>query len=166
MQRSSEKNLEKFKCLLEYFKYEELLSWQIFGAFLLAHTVFLAFILSAGFREKELLGWDPGIFITAVVGFLLCVAWWASYRRSSAYVLLRRAQTREEEPSDLNLIGGEAEGYSEGNSMIVGGTRYEIEGWLARRLKTRHGMAFVIIVFFVVYLFVIVSRSPLGLLFS
>jgi hypothetical protein len=154
-------DLGRYTAALEQVRYEGQLLWQIFNAFLLAHTVFLAFLLQAGFGSgKAMVSCRPGVFVAGIVGVILCVPWMATYLRSSAYYIFRMAQAREAEPVAWNIIKGQGEAFSAGRSpVIVGEEAYGLP-WLGRALRTKRSVPLLIVVFFLSYLSVIVVSGP------
>ncbi len=118
--------IQEYLTTLEHVRYEGQLLWQIFGAFLLAHTVFVAFLLQATFGSGQVAQYRLGTFIAGFSGLLLCIPWMASYLRSSAYYIFRMLQAREKEPSNWSLIKGKGENFSAGKPVIVSGQTYRI----------------------------------------
>ena len=144
---------------LELVRYEGALMWQIFGAFLLAHTVFLAISLGTALDGSVLVSWRLGAFCAGLLGLLLCLPWWSSYRRSSSYYILRMAQAREKEPPNWDLIDGVGRRFSNGNCVMVGGQCHKIRG-AAKWLRTKRGVPALIISFVLAYAFVIAVSGP------
>jgi len=153
------KETELFTKALEQVRYEGQLLWQIFGAFLLPHSVFLAFILQNAFNGDALTLSRPGVFIASVVGFLLCIPWVASYSRSSDYYIFRMAQARAAEPPGWDLLHGAGEKFSAGNSVVIGGTHYRVK-WLGRALRTKYSAPMLILIFALAYVAVAVISGP------
>lgn len=158
MSNDSEK-IQEYLSALEHVRYEGQLLWQIFGAYLLAHTVFLAFLLHAIFAAGSVVQWRIATFIAGVIGLLLCVPWMASYLRSSAYYVFRMAQARAKEPSGWNLIGGDGKDFAAGKRVTVDGESYQIPG-IAQVLRTKRSVPLLVAVFAVVYLGVAVASAP------
>jgi hypothetical protein len=119
---------DRYSVAVEQVRFEGHLLWQIFGAFLLAQTVFLAFLLPA--FSQEVLHSRPSVFISAFVGLLLCVPWFATYRRSSDYYCFRMAQARELEPEGWNILRGDGVAFSDGKLVLVGDKPYRVH-WVA-----------------------------------
>lgn len=139
-------------------RYEGQLLWQRFGAFLLPHSVFLAFVLNSA-SAGQIGHYSFRTFWSSVVGFLLCVPWLAVYMRSSAYYSFRIAQAREIEPAGWHLFGGKARDFSAGKNVTVSSENRRMP-WLARRLRTEQAGWSMIFVFFLVYLAVVVASGP------
>lgn len=144
---------------LDYVKYEGQLFWQAFEALLLAHTVFLAFLLQAAFGTQQIPDFQLGTFLGGIVGFLLCIPWATVYSRSSAYYVFRIAQAKEKEPTGWELLKGAGERFSAGEKVQVGDRHYRI-GWLGRVLKTQRSAPLVIVVFGLVYIGITVVCGP------
>ena len=153
------KSEDRYQSALEQVRYEGQLLWQIFGSFLLAHTVFLAFLLQSALGREQIVGYHLGAFFAALVGLLLCIPWAASYFRSSAYYIFRMAQAKEAEPSDWNLIKGDGEKFAAGYKVTIGKESYRV-GWLARVLRTQRSVPLLIVFFVMVYLSTFVLNGP------
>jgi len=152
-------SIREYLTALEHVRYEGQLLWQIFGAFLVAHTVFLAFLLQATFGGEQVVQYRLGTFIGGFIGFLLCIPWMASYFRSSAYYIFRMLQAREKEPSEWNLIKGKGEDFSAGKCVTVSDETCQVP-WIARLLPTKRSVPLLIIVFAVVYATVVIVSGP------
>lgn len=150
---------DKYQSALEHVRYEGQLLWQIFGSFLLAHTVFLAFLLHSALGSEQIVGYRPGPFFAALAGLLLCIPWAASYLRSSAYYLFRMAQAKEAEPPNWDIIKGTGEKFASGEEVKVGGRTYRI-GWLARILRTKISVPLLIFFFVIIYLTLFILNGP------
>jgi hypothetical protein len=44
----------EYKILIDLYKYEGQITWQIFGIFLIAHTVFISFLMNSVFLDSKL----------------------------------------------------------------------------------------------------------------
>jgi hypothetical protein len=155
---SDQTTRDRYAHALEQVRYEGQLLWQIFGAFLLAHTVFLAFLLQIAFSNHGT-GYQPAVFFPGLLGFFLCLPWFASYSRSSDYYLFRMAQAKNAEPEDWNIIRGIGERFSEGSSVEIDGRSYRVN-WLGRVLRTKRSVPALILAFTLVYAGLVVCRGP------
>jgi len=153
------KSMDSYTNALEQVRYEGQLLWQIFSAFLLAHTVFLAFLLQTAFGSGRMNSYHPGVFLASVVGGLLCIPWAASYSRSSDYYTFRMAQAREAEPTGWNLLKGEGEQFSAGRSVKIGTQTHRVS-WLGRVLRTKRSVPLLIAFFALVYLGIFALSGP------
>lgn len=156
---SNDTQADLYRVALEQVRYEGQLLWQIFGAFLLAQTVFMAFLLQATFTQPLVLTFRVGPFVAALIGLVLCLPWAATYLRSSAYYIFRMAQAREAEPEGWKLLKDVGEAFSEGRQVKVGATPYQV-GWLSRNLRTKHSVPVIIVVFVIVYFGILVISGP------
>jgi len=151
-------NIQSYLVAIEHARYEGQMLWQIFTAFLLAHTVFLAFLLQTAFVQQVGM-FRPGVFIAGIVGLLLCIPWIATYQRSTAYYRFRMAQAREAEPTNYRLLKGVGEEFSTGKKVKVDQALHQL-GWLARKLNTSRSIPALIVVFALVYLSVLFTSGP------
>lgn len=150
---------DRYNAALEHVRYEGQLLWQIFGAFLLAHTIFLAFLLPSAAESAR---WHsaPAVFWPCVVGLTLCVPWFATYFRSSAYYMFRMAQAAAAEPSGWNLLKGDGQRFSDGEEVVMIGEKPYRPNWIARHLRTRRSVPMMIWAFVVLYGFLAISSGP------
>lgn len=148
----------RYRIALEQVRYEGQLLWQIFGAFLLAHTVFLAFLLQSAFNGDSP-GYRLSVFFPGLLGLFLCLPWFASYLRSSDYYIFRMAQAKEAEPEDWNIIRGNGEVFSKGDSVEIGGRFYRVN-WLGRVLRTKRSVPALVLAFALAYAGLVVWRGP------
>ncbi len=155
----SSPQLNGYQESLELVRYEGSLLWQIFGAFLLAHTVFLGFALSLALTEDALAQWQLGSFLLGLMGLLLCLPWWSCFRRNSIYYIFRMAQAREKEPVGWDLVAGKGKRLAEGECVQVGGECHQIRG-VSRWLRTRRAVPLLIIAFALAYAFVVAASGP------
>lgn len=153
------KSIDKYQSAIEQVRYEGQLLWQIFGTFLLAQTVFLAFLLQSALGREPIVGYHLGNFFAALVGLLLCVPWAASYLRSSYYYIFRMAQARESEPSTWNLIKGDGEKFAAGCEVTIGEKSYRV-GWFARVFRTQYSVPLLIVFFVMIYLGIFILNGP------
>jgi len=149
---------DRYRAALEHVRYEGQLLWQIFHAFLLAHTVFLSFLLNSAFRSESS-GYQPAVFFPGLLGLFLCLPWFASYLRSSAYYKFRMAQAKETEPEDWNIIGGKGERFSRGLPVTIGDECYRIH-WLGRILRTKRSVPALILAFALAYAGLVIWCGP------
>ena len=133
--------------------------WQAFGAFLLAHTVLVGFLLQSP-SSIPTVKWRPGAFMGSFLGLLLCVPWLASVDRLRTYYLLRVAQAKAAEPPGWNLIAGAGESLWVGKEVVVGDQRLRMP-LLARVLRSTPVLKLFIIAFVACYLTVAVLSAPL-----
>jgi len=155
---STKDNSEAYKTALDLMVLETQDSWQTFSAFLLIHTIFLAFLLNSALGENPCT-FKLGAFIASILGLLLCIPWAVAYARTSSYVYFRIAQARSLEPADWNLIKGNGKAFAEGESITIEGKSYRMH-WLARHLRMLYVLAIIIVIFSLVYITVLVLAGP------
>jgi hypothetical protein len=135
--------------LMQY--YAQLL-WVVLSAFLLAETVLLGAIAQVA---KD--GPDSFVFGGAILGLFLVVPWWTSYRYNHGIYLLRIYEARALEPAVDQF-------FTNGNVLIETGETPVDKAvtipWLARRLKPRHAVILLIILFAAAFLLVAVTHLP------
>jgi len=142
--------IEKYKICLEMTRYEGDLLWKIFGNFLLANTVFIAFIVSNLFN-KPLFTYRLEIFIFGIIGFIFSILWMSTYLRNSKFYIFRMLQAREAEPDGRNIINGNGINFSKGSSVIVSDEKIKIN-WLGRIFRTKRSIPIFIFLFVAIYI--------------
>ncbi|WP_297488095.1 hypothetical protein [Thermococcus sp.] len=155
----SDMDIAKYSVALELVKYEGQLLWQIFGAFLIAHTVFLSFLLQSLLTTPLTGQYQPSRFIAALVGLFLCIPWASSYFRSSDYYIFRMAQARDAEPPGWGFIGVRGEQFSKGLPVEIAGVEYRIN-WFSRVLRTKRAVPLIILTFAFIYLYILLQTGP------
>lgn len=135
-------------------KYEAEMVWQTFSAFLLAQTIFLAFLLQSSFAKNNLITYNFGTNVAALFGLLICIPWMISFYRSMAFLNLRSKQARLAEPEGWNLLVGES----------VEEHHYKISKLIpdkiAKKFTTRCSVALLIWFFIGIYLIIICLSGP------
>ncbi len=150
------KDLDPYQVILEHVRYEGQLLWQIYGNFLLVHTIFMAFLLQAAFGNSQATsGNRPGAVATSILGLILCIPWLATYLRASDYYAFRMAQARATEPWEWNFLKGAGQKFAEGKEVKIGEDKYRVS-WLGRVLRTKYSARLPICAFALVYLIVLV----------
>ena len=89
-QHNVDKQYDRLISLIQYYVQ---LTWLIFGAFLLSQTVLLGVIATAAKDGSRFF-----VFGAAILGLLLTLPWWSSFRYNHALYLLRIAEARKLEP--------------------------------------------------------------------
>jgi hypothetical protein len=146
---NSEKQYELAITLIQY--YVELF-WLIFGAFLLAETVLIGAIASIA---KD--GPDAFVFGGSILGLLLVIPWWATYRYNHALYALRVHEARSLEPSAGTFFTNGKELIDTGFSSLDSKIRIP---YLARRLAPRHSVLSLIAIFAAAFLVILIGHWP------
>ena len=148
-----------YKILIDLYKYEGQISWQIFGIFLIAHTVFISFLMNSVFNDEKLFFSNIGDFISRIIGMLLCVLWLACRQRNAGYHMLRLNQAKFLEDEKLKIFKGESDELAQGNQININNTPIKIE-FPGNYIKTKISARIVIGIFFLFYLFIFIIRGP------
>jgi len=159
MQQSNDEKIERWKRLYEQAKHTEELSWTVFQIFLLPHVIFLGFLLSVGFGKEEFIGWNPGIFIAAIVGVVLCVVWVIlNIRLTIAKDCDCALAQAAEEVLDTGLTEQRQQMLRNKSVVKVGRYCFRID-WF-RKFRIRYSFAILILVFIITYLSITILRGP------
>ena len=150
--------LHRYKCAMALVMEEGGLLWKVFGTFLVAHTIFMAFLLKESMVSLDA-KWRPGSFLAALFGVILCFPWFVVYIRNSAYYVFYIAQAKRAEPSGWDLMKGSGESFSAGKPVTIEGKVYRI-CWLGRVLRARWSIPLLILGFVVIYLVVLILSGP------
>jgi hypothetical protein len=123
----------------------------IFGAFLLANTVLMGFLLHAATSS----GGFPGEAGTAVAGGLvgLCVSalWLAAYERNTSALEMRLARARETEPDGWEVLTGRPHSFDRGGAVEFDGEDAPMRVRGLARLEIRNAGRLLIALFLVAY---------------
>ena len=147
--KDKDTKLQHYDLAVNQVRHEANLAWQNFQTYLIAHTVFMAFLLGHAFDLKTS-GSTFGVLITSLVGVILCVPWRATSQRNSAYHSFRMAQARELEPDGREYLRGRGREFAKGASVIADGNSYQIP-WLGRVLRRPKAARMVVYIFGIVY---------------
>jgi hypothetical protein len=149
---------ERYEAALQVVVYEGQLLWTVFGAFLLAHTVFLAVLLQ-GVGDARLPSNISGGFWPAVIGLFLCIPWITAYLYRSKWYNFRMAQARDAEPDGWNLVAGVAKEFADGHEVRIAGEWFQQRG-LPRALRTKQSAPLLVAVFAIGYITVLIVTGP------
>ena len=149
--RDDEHAMEHFAAARDMLRYESDRLSNIFGAFLLANTVLMGFLLHVTTTSGGFPG-EPG---TAVAGGLvgLCVScvWLAAYERNTSVLEMRMARARETEPDDWELVSGRPRSFEQGDATVFEGTDEPMRVKGLARLEIRNAGRLLISLFIVLY---------------
>ena len=148
-----------YKILIDLYKYEGQISWQIFGIFLIAHTVFISFLMNSVFNDEKLFFSNIDDFISSIIGILLSIFWLSCRQRNAGYHMLRLHQAKALEDDNLTIFKGDSDELAQSNRVIIDNTSIKIE-FPGNKIKTKTSARFVIWIFFIFYLFIFISRGP------
>ena len=150
--------IQRYQIAVENMRYEGQLLWQISNAFLIVHTVFMAFLLQTTFSQNAKCQ-SYGLFLAGLIGVLLCIPWMASYQRSSHYYIFRLFQAREVEPEGWDILKNKGEEFSSGQKIRIGKSTCQIN-WLARVLRTKRSVPLLILTFASTYILIAIISWP------
>ncbi len=122
--------------------------WFVFGAYLLAETVLLGGIGSMAKDSPTL------VPIVSLLGFLVTVVWWTSYRYNHSLYLLRVAQLKK-----LEAYLPDCKFFTEGEELIRGEKVCDIK-MPCDAVRPRTGITLLIMFFALVFLAAIWWFSP------
>jgi hypothetical protein len=113
--------MEHFEAARDMLRYESDRLSNVFGAFLLANTVFVGFLLHAATANGGFPG-DSGIaLVGGLVGLCVSSLWLASYERNAATLDMRMARARETEPDGWELLTGRPHSFDQGQPVTFDG---------------------------------------------
>jgi hypothetical protein len=144
-----DKQYDRAITLIQYYVQ---LFWLIFGAFLLAETVLISAIAAIA---KD--GPDAFVFGGSILGLLLVIPWWATYRYNHALYALRIHEARSLEPAVGTFFTNGKELIDRGVSSLDPKIRIPC---LARCLAPRHSVFSLIVVFAVAFFVILVTHLP------
>jgi len=151
---TTEEKIARYQAAADNEKYEAEMVWQTFSAFLLAQTIFLAFILQSSFAKDNLVKFNFGTNIAALFGLLICLPWMISFYRSMAFFNYRSKQAKITEPEGWDLLNGGS----------VNEQYYRKIRWIPKRISkyftTRCSVALLIWFFIGIYITIIILTGP------
>jgi hypothetical protein len=119
--RDDEHAREHFAAARDMLHYESDRMSNVFGAFLLANTVLMGFILHAATGGGGFPG-EPGTAIAGgVIGLCVSALWFAAYDRMAAAVDMRLARARETQPDGWELLTGRPDSFDRGEPVSFDG---------------------------------------------
>ena len=149
--RDDEHAMEHFAAARDMLRFESDRLSNIFGAFLLANTVLMGFLLKATTNRGGCTG-EPG---TAGAGGLVCVCvsalWLAAYERNASLLEMRMARARETEPDDWELLTGRPHSLERGHATEFDGKDEPMRVKGLARLEIRNAGRLLIALFIVAY---------------
>ncbi|HEX8561942.1 MAG TPA: hypothetical protein VF676_03075 [Flavobacterium sp.] len=155
----TEIEIEKYKSAVGLLSFETQFLWTIFSAFLVVHAIFLGFLAQNAFKDNVLFGYNLPCFVCGMVGLVLVLPWYGTFKRNSDFYLLRMAQSRELEPTGWKLIADVGRDFADGKKVQVSGEELRIGFW-GRFLRNNVSIPLLICVFFLSYLFITFSSGP------
>ncbi len=142
-------DLEKYRFAFDMHRCTWNDMWEVFGWFLLAHTVFLAFLLRTVAERQSYACFSLDSFVTGFVGLVLCIPWLATNSRCRQYADFRFKEAKSLEPSGWGMLKERGEEFSKSGISGVG-----------RIMPTRYAGRAVIVTFLVVYLAAVAFSGP------
>lgn len=152
-------DLKAYKTAIDLYKFEGSLSWQIFGIFLVAHAIFVSFLLRSVFTNSGIIYCDSGNFIASIIGFILCIFWLTCRQRNAGYHKFRLAQAKKYEPEEFNIVKGEIEKFGKGKKVKYNDKNLKMS-FPANIIKTSFSAGIVIVIFSSFYIFIIIISYP------
>lgn len=146
--------IARYQAAAEHEKYEGEMVWKTFSAFLLAQTIFLAFILQPSFGKYYVVAFKLGTNLAAIFGLLICIPWIISFYRSMAYLNLRHDQAKSVEPVGWDLLTKDPveTKHFKLSPMVL--------KMIAKRFTTRCSVLLLIWFFIGMYIMIIILSGP------
>ncbi|MCL4786332.1 MAG: hypothetical protein KJ070_05985 [Verrucomicrobia bacterium] len=137
---------------IELIQHHVQLFWLVFGAFLLAETMLTGAIATIA---KD--GPDAFVFGVSIIGLLLVIPWWTTYRYNHALYSLRVHEARSLEPAEGSFFTNGKELIERGVSPLDPKIRIPS---FARWLAPRHAVLSLIVIFAVSFLVILLAYRP------
>lgn len=141
------KELEKYKIALDFLKFEATTLWQIFNSFFIGSTIFISILgtLLKNYTENY------GLFlIVGVIGFLITVLWFGTFRRNAHWYHFRMKQAKKAEEDYTNSINDQ-EWY-----LLNRSANYFADGSKIEGFKNNIAGYVMIVIFMLIYVSLIV----------
>jgi hypothetical protein len=150
--------LEAYKIAIDLHKYEGSLSWQIFGIYLIIHTIIISFLSELIRKYSPFLDFNIFLFFAGLIGLFITVLWIACYQRNSGFHKLRLFQAKEFEPKDFKILNGPAEDFAN-RGITKYGEDIEME-YFGKKIKTKLAFRLLFGLVSVFYIFIIIAYGP------
>ena len=143
--------MEHFAAARDMLRFESDRLSNIFGAFLLANTVLMGFLLHATTNSGGFPG-EPGTAVAGgLVGVCVSALWLAAYERNASLLDMRMARARETEPDDWELLTGRPHSFERGHETVFDGKDQPMRVKGLARLEIRNAGRLLIALFIVAY---------------
>jgi hypothetical protein len=150
MSKQPENNdFSRYTTAIDFWKLQCETQWRHFGAFVLPHTLLMAFLLSKFFEKNP----SPLVLrIVAIVGLILSILWLFVHIRGVAWSNFRMKMAKECERrlSEYDFLTGRAEDFSKDKEVNVDADKAKMP-WYAR-IKTNKLTTGLILIFILAYL--------------
>ena len=140
-------------------QYQTELLWAEFGAFLLAETVLIGFLGTALVQGGFKIGENLLVFGGAILGLILCIPWWTTFRHNYESYILRIEQAKRHETVLGIALLTEGQALSSGRTMNINGKMLR-HPWLVRLLPPRRAVNMLILVFGIPFSVLIAITAP------
>jgi len=149
--RDDEHAVEHFEAARDMLGFESDRLSNIFGAFLLANTVLMGFLLHAATSSGGFPG-EPGpAVVGGLVGFGVSCLWLAAYERSASALEMRMARARETEPDGWEIVTGRPHSFERGDGVVFDGEDQAMRVKGLARIEIRNAGRLLIALFIVAY---------------
>ena len=107
-----DEELEQYKAALANFHYDGPMRWQVFQPFLIINTGWIIILANNLFGESP-----KFVFLISggILGLIVTLFWLATYKRSLKWYYFRIYQVRKKEPTNWNLMKGDASQFASGD---------------------------------------------------
>jgi len=134
------------------------LLWQTFGSFLLTETVLIGFLGAAIIDKKVSQNGNLIIISGSVIGLIISLLWYSTFRHNSGFYELRWAQLRRIE-SNLNInLAREGSRFSSGDGIPDENNKILRLPLIAQALPPRRAVPLLIVLFAIVFVLFIVTQ--------
>ena len=138
----------EYETAVDFWKFQCETQWRQFGAFVLPHTLLMAFLLQQWFAEKP----SPrGVSSMAGAGLALSLLWFVVHMRAVSLSKFRmeKAKLYEQDLEEYDFFTGDAKQFADGREVVVGGVRCQMP-WCTR-VRVSIWTTILIIIFGVMY---------------
>lgn len=155
----NDNNLEAYKTAIDLFKFEGSLCWQIFGIYLIVHTIIISFLFELIRKYSTILNFNIFLFSAGLIGFFITILWVACYQRNSGYHKLRLFQAKKFEPEDFKILNGEAVDFAKTGISKIYGEYVKME-YFGKKIRTKLAIRLLFDLVGAFYIFIIIAYGP------
>jgi hypothetical protein len=150
---------KEFENAITLMQYHADLLWNQFNAFLLSETVLIGFIGAVLSKESQFPQKNPIAFGGAILGLIICIPWFATFKYNYTYHLLRVFQAKRAESKMNSELFFEGEKISNGNEVTIQNQKIQMK-CISLILKPRHAFPMLILFFLISFILIIVFSYP------
>lgn len=151
--------IKEYEFAISLIQYHTELLWLTFGSFLLAETVLIGFLGTALYEQNSVVTENIVVFIGSLLGFIICILWYATFQHNYTYYELRILQARKCESELGYKLLQDGQKLSSGKFVNIGEATLRLPT-SARHLPPRTSVKWLIILFGIIFFILLFITGP------